>query len=484
MRHLVTGYSVDQQKIDIKNIPVHVEVHVPDGAASVNYSARNRIYVRAVKGLHQAIRRYMGFVFMGLFMALPWLRYNGHQAILLDITEQKFNIFGLTLWPQDFTILAWIFIIAAYALFFITAFYGRVWCGYLCPQSVWTFIFIWFEEKIQGTRNQRMKLDAAPWSAGKLAKKAATHFCWMAFALLTALIFVGYFTPVAPLFADFFSFNASFWATISVLFFALCTYGNAGWMREIMCTHICPYARFQSAMFDKDTFTVTYDEKRGENRGPRSRKDKDYKEKGLGDCIDCHLCVQVCPTGIDIRNGLQYECINCGACIDACDDTMSKMGYPPGLISYTTEHSLNGKPTKILRPKLLGYLLVLIAVTAAFAWTLYSRVPLEMNVMRDRGALYRINNDGLVENTYTLSISNKSQQSADFTLSVAGNNNLVWLGPRQISLQGGETGNATVSLALDPASTEQRALDISFTVQQADNPEVKLEQATSFFVGR
>jgi cytochrome c oxidase accessory protein FixG len=475
---------VDQQKIDIKNIPVHVEVHTPDVAKAASYNPRDRIYVRAVKGVHQALRRYMGFVFMGLFMLLPWLRYDGHQAILLNIAEQKFNIFGLTLWPQDFTILAWIFVIAAYALFFVTAFYGRVWCGYLCPQSVWTFIFIWFEEKIQGTRHQRMKLDTDPWSVRKLVKKAATHISWLAFSLLTALIFVGYFTPVAPLFSQFFTLEASFWAITSVLFFTLCTYGNAGWMREIMCTHICPYARFQSAMFDKDTFTVTYDEKRGENRGPRSRKDKAYKERGLGDCIDCHLCVQVCPTGIDIRNGLQYECINCGACIDACDDTMVKMGYPKGLISYTTEHSLSGKPTKVLRPKLLGYLLLLLVVCAAFGWTLYSRIPMEMNIIRDRGALYRFNDDGLVENTYTLSISNKSQHSATFALSVAADAAFSWIGPQQVSLAGGETRSVPVSLALDPYSTELRAVEINFTVQQLDNPDVQLQQSSTFFLGR
>lgn len=474
---------MEQQKIDIKNIPVHVEVHTPDTAQVATYAPRNRIYVRAVKGLHQAIRRYMGFVFMGLFMLLPWLSYDGHQAILLNITEQKFNIFGLTLWPQDFTILAWIFIIAAYALFFITAFYGRVWCGYLCPQSVWTFTFIWFEEKIQGTRNQRMKLDAEPWSRSKFFKKAATHFCWLAFSLLTSLIFVGYFTPVGPLFADFFTLQASFWAVVSVLFFTLCTYGNAGWMREIMCTHICPYARFQSAMFDKDTFTVTYDEKRGENRGPRSRKDKDYQAKGLGDCIDCNLCVQVCPTGIDIRNGLQYECINCGACIDACDDTMTKMGYQKGLISYTTEHSLNGKPTRVIRPKLVGYLLVLVAVCGAFAWTLYSRVPLEMNIIRDRGALYRVTNEGLMENTYTLSISNKSQHEAIFTISVEGKPEFRWLGPEQINLSGGETGSVTISLAVDQYSIEGNSFEINFIVKKQGAEDVELQQATKFFLG-
>ena len=191
----------------------------------------------------------------------------------------------------------------------------------------------------------------------------------------------------------------------------------------------------------------------------------------------------MCPTGIDIRNGLQYECINCGACIDACDDTMSKMGYPPGLISYTTEHSLNGKPTRVLRPKLLGYLLVLLAVCTAFAWTLYSRVPLEMNIIRDRGALFRTNNEGLVENTYTLSISNKSQHTVVFDLSVSADASFNWIGPHQVSLNGGETGSVPISLALDPYSTTERSLEITFTVQQQDNAEVQLQQATKFFLG-
>ncbi|WP_419571553.1 cytochrome c oxidase accessory protein CcoG [Rheinheimera sp.] len=470
-------------KIDIKNIPVDVKVHKTDTGVN-KYNPRDRIYVRAVKGLHQRLRRNMGFIFMGLFMLLPWLQFHGQQAILLDIVEQKFNIFGMTLWPQDFTILAWIFVIGAFALFFVTTFYGRVWCGYLCPQTVWTFIFIWFEEKIQGSRNNRMKLDKDPWTAGKVWKKALTHFCWLAFSLLTALIFVGYFTPVSQLFVDFFSFNASFWAVVSVLFFMFCTYGNAGWMREIMCTHICPYARFQSAMFDKDTFTVTYDAKRGENRGPRSRKDADYKTKGLGDCIDCNLCVHVCPTGIDIRNGLQYECINCGACIDACDDTMDKMGYAKGLISYTTEHSLEGRTTKVVRGKLVGYFLVLLAVCAAFGWTLVVRKPVMMDIVRDRGALYRETNEGLIENTYTLKIINKSQVEQTYLLSVSGIDELNWIGDQELTVQGGETANLPISLALDPVHANKPVLDIEFVLQDKDEPEVTLSQGSKFFSAR
>ncbi|RVT47519.1 cytochrome c oxidase accessory protein CcoG [Rheinheimera sediminis] len=469
-------------KIDIKNIPV--EVHKPKSDKNNKYNPRDRIYIRAVKGLHQSLRRNIGFVFMGLFMLLPWLEFNGQQAILLDIVEQKFYIFGMTLWPQDFTILAWIFVISAFALFFVTTFYGRVWCGYLCPQTVWTFIFMWFEEKIQGTRNQRMKLDQDPWSLSKLGKKALTHFCWLAFSVLTALIFVGYFTPVDQLFIQFFTFEASFWAAVSVWFFAVCTYGNAGWMREIMCTHICPYARFQSAMFDKDTFTVTYDAKRGENRGPRSRKDTDYKAKGLGDCIDCNLCVHVCPTGIDIRNGLQYECINCGACIDACDDTMDKMGYAKGLISYTTEHSLEGKTTKVIRGKLVGYFMVLVAVCAAFAWTLVVRKPVVMDIVRDRGALYRETDEGLIENTYTLRVINKSQLEQTYKLSIEGLDKAQWLGSQELTIKGGETANLPISLSLDPVDAKKPVLDIEFVLQDSDEPEIRLTQGSKFFSAR
>ncbi|KKO45880.1 4Fe-4S ferredoxin [Arsukibacterium ikkense] len=479
---------MDNNRIDIKNIPVSVETYKPEQSSQTKYASRDRIYVRSVKGLHQSLRRNMGFVFMALFMLLPWIQYNGTQAILLNIGEQKFNIFALTLWPQDFTILAWIFVIAAYALFFVTAFYGRVWCGYLCPQSVWTFIFMWFEEKIQGSRNQRMTLDKAPWSLSKFAKKALTHFCWLAFALLTSLIFVGYFTPVGPLFINFFTFEAGFWAVLSVLFFTLCTYGNAGWMREIMCTHICPYARFQSAMFDKDTFTVAYDEQRGENRGPRSRKDTDYKAQGLGDCIDCNLCVHVCPTGIDIRNGLQYECINCGACIDACDDTMTKMGYPTGLISYTTEHNLKGQKTRIFRGKLIGYFLVLVLVCAAFVINLALRKPLELDVMLDRGSvggsLYRETASGLIENTYRLAMINKSQQPITLLLSVDSAEPLQWIGPTEVSLAGGESRDVPVSLALDPNEANRGRIIIRFSITDQANPALTVSQESTFFAGR
>jgi cytochrome c oxidase accessory protein FixG len=470
------------EKIEIKNIPADVKVHKPEPKETLDYNLRNRIYVRAVKGIHQKLRRNMGFVSMLIFALMPWIQYGDRQAILFDIANQEFNIFGLTLWPQDLMLFASILIISAYLLFFVTTFYGRVWCGYMCPQTVWTFIFIWFDEKIEGSANKRKKLDASPMSFEKFRKKTMKHTAWVGVALLTALTFMAYFIPARELFVDFFTLESSFLVSAWVIFFAAMTYINAGWMREIMCLHMCPYARFQSSMFDKDTFTVTYDAERGEKRGPRPRR-KDPKELGLGDCIDCNLCVQVCPTGIDIRNGLQYECINCGACIDACDETMEKMNYEKGLISYTTEHSLEGKPTKVVRPKLYGYLVIILVMSVAFVWQVSSRIPLELNIERDRNALYRENNEGLIENTYTLQILNKSQQDAQYTLDVVGLENYEFIGDRVVSVAAGEVFKEPISLVVDPYDLSKPVTTISITVTSADG-EYKVAEETRFFKGR
>ena len=470
-------------KIDIKNIPSDVKVYRPDtDNKAQSQDSQSHIYVRAVKGLHQILRQRIGIISLAVFALLPWLQYGGHQAILFDVGNQEFTIFALTLWPQDLTLFSTLIIISAYLLFFVTTFYGRVWCGYMCPQTVWTFIFIWFEEKIEGTANKRKRLDSLPLSFEKVWKKALKHISWTIVSLLTALTFVGYFVPVNELFVNFFTFESSGAVVAWTLFFAGCTYANAGWMREVMCLHICPYARFQSSMFDKDTFTVTYDEKRGESRGPRSRK-KDPKELELGDCIDCNLCVQVCPTGIDIRNGLQYECINCGACIDACDETMDKMNYERGLISYTTEHSLEGKKTRIIRPKLFGYLAVILIMTVAFIWQITSRLPLELNIDRDRTALFRENSEGLIENTYTLLILNKSQQNNTYIVGVEGLKNYEYFGAKEIEISSGEAFTLPISLAVDPYDLDKPVTNITITITSKDG-EVKVYEESRFFKGR
>lgn len=472
------------ERIKVKDVtPVKIEKSAVQ-ITKPSYSARNRIYVRAVKGAFENFRRVFGFIFLGAFALAPWITYEGNQAILFDLAEQRFNIFGLTLWPQDLTILAYLFIVSAFALFFITTFAGRVWCGFMCPQTTWTYIFIWFEEKFEGARNKRIKLDQRKMDADKFMRKAAKHIAWVAVALLTSLTFVGYFIPIGELYVDFFTFNSTFWPAFWVLFFTVCTYGNAGYMRDIMCTHMCPYARFQSAMFDKDTFTVAYDPRRGEKRGPRSRKlsHEEVQEKGLGDCVDCNLCVQVCPTGIDIRNGLQYECINCGACVDACNEVMGKMDYPKGLISFTSEHQLAGGHTKIVRPKLIGYAVVLTIMCSLLVWDIVSRVPLEVDIIRDRNSLDRETVNGLIENVYTLKVLNKSQTAQTYSIEVIGLTEPTFFGDQEVTVEGGGVFTLPVSVAVNPYNLEEGTQTIHFHVRtiKADGEVVEVKEPTTF----
>lgn len=464
------------QQIDIKDVTGAVRSHRP--------TDEGHIYVRAQKGQWQRLRKLMGWFFMLLFIAGPWLNWDGRQAILLDIEHQRFHIFGSTIWPQDLTLLALLFMVAAFGLFFITTFLGRVWCGYLCPQTVWTFLFIWFEEKLEGSANKRRQLDKSAWSFNKLWRKTAKHLAWLTVSLFTGFTFVAYFVPAAELGMGLLTFSASFWAAFWVLFFAFCTYGNAGWMRTIMCTHMCPYSRFQSAMFDKDTYTVSYDSERGEKRGPRARK-ADPKQLGLGDCIDCDMCVQVCPAGIDIRDGLQYECINCGACVDACDQTMERMGYAKGLISYTTEHKLRHKETHVARPKLIGYGVVMAVMLAAFVYMASSIMPMGIEVIRDRNQLYRETTEGLVENTYTLKIINKTLEQETYQLRVEGMDDLEWIGPSEVTVQAGEVLSLPISLSVDPYLLSSPVGDITFVMsRKGSNPDdrkASLQTESKFF---
>ncbi|EPF2930460.1 cytochrome c oxidase accessory protein CcoG [Vibrio navarrensis] len=459
---------MSQDKIDIKDVTpktFNPKTHKGNGD---RFNPSNRIYVRESKGTYQKLRRYGGWFLLVLFAMVPWISYGDRQAILLDFSHQQFNFFGTTLYPQDLTLLALLFMIAAFGLFFITTFLGRVWCGYLCPQTVWTFMYIWFEEKLEGSANKRRKQDAGKLTTDLVLRKTIKHIAWFAIALATGFTFVGYFVPIRDLVVDFFTLNASFGPVFWVMFFAICTYGNAGWMRSIMCIHMCPYARFQSAMFDKDTFIVGYNTKRGEQRGPRSRK-ADPKQLGLGDCIDCDLCVQVCPTGIDIRDGLQYECINCGACIDACDTTMERMGYEKGLISYTTEHRLSGKHTKVMRPKLIGYGLVLLVMIGLFFAQVASVDPAGLSVIRDRSQLFKVNSSGEVENTYTLKVINKTQQTQEYQLDVKGLSDVSWYGKQTIHVSPGEVLNLPLSLGVNPDKLSSSITTIQFILTDKSN---------------
>ncbi|MBD1559180.1 cytochrome c oxidase accessory protein CcoG [Vibrio sp. S9_S30] len=465
---------MSQDKIEVKDVTPKTYNPKTHKGKGDRFNPSNQIYVRESKGTYQKLRRYGGWLLLLVFGLTPWIPYGDRQAILLDLGNQQFNFFGTTLFPQDLTLLALLFMIAAFGLFFLTTFLGRVWCGYLCPQTVWTFMYIWFEEKLEGAANKRRKQDSGKMNSNLLLRKTLKHIAWWFIALVTGFTFVGYFVPIKDLVIDFFTLNASFWPVFWVVFFAACTYGNAGWMRSIMCIHMCPYSRFQSAMFDKDTYIVGYDTKRGETRGGRPRK-ADPKQLGLGDCIDCDLCVQVCPAGIDIRDGLQYECINCGACIDACDNTMDRMGYEKGLISYTTEHRLSGEHTNIMRPKLLGYGVVMLLMMGLFLFQVVNVEPMGLSVIRDRNQLFRMNNEGLVENTYTLKIINKTQERQEYNLEVNGISNVTWYGSQTVHVSPGEVLNLPLSLGVDPEKLPSPISKIQFILTDSDQFTVEVE---------
>ena len=431
-------------------------------------SSDNLIHTRSFTGVFRTLRvGGAGLLFLAFFGTV-WLNWGGRQAVLWDLAESKFHIFGATFWPQDFILLSALLIICAFGLFAITVFAGRVWCGYTCPQSSFTWLFMWCEKVTEGERNQRIKLQAAPWSLNKLARRSAKHTLWLGISVLTGLTFVGYVTPIRPLAAELLTWQMGGVSLFWVLFFTGATYINAGWLREAVCMHMCPYARFQSVMFDKDTLTISYDAARGEHRGPRKR-DVPPAQVGLGDCIDCQLCVQVCPTGIDIRDGLQMECIGCAACIDACDSIMDKMGYARGLVSYTSEHQLQGGKTHLLRPRLIGYSAVLVVMLAALVVALIERPMVSLDVTKDRG-MFRENSLGLIENIYSLKVINKTQQRQEYRLELVDAEGFQLQGKTQVSLAAGEIVDIPVSVALladTPASSSQT---LRFKVTDVDEP--------------
>ncbi|HXC59249.1 MAG TPA: 4Fe-4S dicluster domain-containing protein [Steroidobacteraceae bacterium] len=433
------------------------------------YVSEAKIYPRGVNGRLQKLRHAAVIGLLGLFYLVPWLSWQGRQAVLLDLPARKFHILAVTFWPQDFPLFALLLIVAALSLFFFTALAGRLWCGYACPQTVWTEVFLLIERWTEGDRLDRMRLDGAAWSLDKLLRKGSKHVLWVLLALWTGFTFVGFFTPIHELADRARLAQWGGWETFWVGFYALATWGNAGFLREQVCKYMCPYARFQSAMFDRNTLIIAYDAARGEPRGSRARSVGSVAQRGrglldaataqdyafrasqhpsaaatrakargtitwdrgdapplpqfeaaaLGDCIDCTICVQVCPTGIDIRNGLQYECIACGACIDGCNQVMDKLGYPRGLIRYSTQNAIDGRPSRVVRPRVMVYGALLLLLVGGWGWGVAHRKSFLIEVLRDRNALYRVLGDGSVENDYTLKIVNKADHAVRFHVSLA-----------------------------------------------------------------
>jgi len=392
------------------------------------FASAEKIYPREMKGRFDRLSKLATITLLGLFYVVPWLMWDDRQAFLFDLPARKFYLLGLTLWPQDFPYLAMLLVIAALTLFFFTALLGRVWCGFACPQTVWTEAFIWMEQWAEGTRKQRMKLDKAPWSWNKLRRKGSKQLLWLSFSLWTGFTFVAYFTPAQELGPQLLTFSAGSWATFWTVFYAFATYGNAGYMREQVCKYMCPYARFQSAMFDNDTLIISYDETRGEPRGGRNRS-ADPQALGLGDCIDCTLCVQVCPTGIDIREGLQMECIHCTQCIDACDQVMDRIGLEPGLISYTSQAELESGRRSFLRPRLVVYSAILLVMFGAFTFSLAGKKTADVTLLRGLGAPFTILPSGEVSNQIRIKIANRSPEKRSYLIVLSNGEGLTMIAP-------------------------------------------------------
>ena len=455
-----------------------------DAAHADSYYAKHRkIYPREVQGRFTRLRTIAVFALLGLYYLLPWMNWNGRQAILFDLPARQFHLFGLVMWPQDFIFLTLLLVIAGLTLFFSTALAGRLWCGFACPQTVWTEVFLWMERAIEGDRARRLKLDRAPWSLQKLLRKGGKQLAWITFALWTGITFVGFFTPIRTLLPSALAFQLGPWETFWSLFYSFATYGNAGYLREQVCKYMCPYARFQSAMFDKDTLVITYDARRGEPRGSRPRG-LDARSRGQGDCIDCKACVQVCPTGIDIRQGLQYECISCAACIDACDSVMDQMQSPHGLIRFTTQHAHDGTATHLLRPRVIVYGTILAILCLAFVVSLSLRKPLAMDVLRDRSTLYRevqdANGTQWFENAYELRVMNKDDIAHHYTLTVAGLDQLtVDTAGAKLAVGPGEVASIPVRLRA-PGSSAHGSRPVQFILQQTEGNQSTVTEKSRF----
>ncbi len=428
------------------------------GGLFSSYEARVKIQPRSVRGRYDNLRVASLIITQLVFYGLPWLQWNGRQAVLFDLDTRKFHLFGTVLWPQDFIYLAALLVLCALGLFFVTAIAGRVWCGYACPQTVYTSLFLWIEQKIEGDRAKRRKLDAAPMSWQKFRVRGLKHLIWVVVAVWTGFTFIGYFAPIRELGHGILSLSLGPWQWFWFIFYSFATWGNAGFLREQVCTYMCPYARFQGAMFDKDTLIITYDKERGDPRGSRSKK-ANPAELGLGSCIDCGLCVEVCPTGIDIRNGLQYECISCAACIDVCNSVMDKMSYDRGLIRYTTENALvNHLDTKtavrrVLRPRVLIYATLLLVLSVALISSLVLRNPLKADIIRDRHSLARIAEGGGIENTYRLQLMNTSEQPIVVELAVTGLEGLTVAGEHRVQVPAASNLLVPLNLQLPPDHT-------------------------------
>ena len=452
-------------------IPIAAASAEPLAGATSLYQSEAKIYPRSVSGWFAGWRWALVWATQLIFYGLPWLPWNGRQAVLFDLAARRFYIFDLVLYPQDFIYLAALLIVAALSLFLFTTVAGRLWCGYAWPHSVYT---------------------------GKWLRKGGKQAAWIAVGLVTGFTFVGYFTPIRTLGAAALGLGFGPWEWFWILFYGFATYGNAGFMREQVCKYMCPYARFQGVMFDHDTLVIGYDAARGEPRGsrPKSLGHAALADAGKGECIDCSLCVQVCPTGIDIRKGLQIECIGCAACIDVCDSVMDKMNYPRGLIRYATQNGIAQHWSaaqmwrRVLRPRVLVYTAILLAIVLAFGMSLALRKPFRVDVVRDRGALARLVEDGRIENTYRLQVMNSVEAAQTYRIEVKGLKQAVIASRPQVEVGPTESRWVAVNVQIPPEAARllgPGAHPMRFEIERvasAQGGKVELVEKSTFVVPR
>ena len=452
------------------------------------FEARQKIQPRAIGGLFARWRWAMVWATQLFFYGVPWLQWGDRQSLLFDLQTMRFYLFGLVLYPQDFIYLAVLLIVCALALFLFTTVAGRLWCGFSCPQTVYTEIFLWLERITEGDRSARLRLDHSGWTLEKILKRSAKHGSWLLLSLWTGFTFVGYFVPIRTLAVEVMALQGP-WQIFWIGFYGLATYGNAGFLREQVCKHMCPYARFQSAMLDKDTLIVTYDSQRGEPRGMRSKGQSSATTAPLGDCIDCTLCVQVCPVGIDIRNGLQYECIGCGLCVDACDSVMDKVQLPRGLIRFATQNGMENRWNqaqmlrRMLRPRVLIYTAITLAFCVGLAMSLAQRTPLKVNVIRDRASLARIVPGGQLENLYRLQVMNATEAPQHYRISATGLEGLtVAKEDRQLALAPTQSQWITVRARIPYGSAAPGAHTMAFIVSAEGQEPIAVREPSVFQV--
>ncbi len=456
------------------------------------YAPAKKLYPRAIEGKFNTWRWAMVLLTQLLYYGLPWLSWEARPAVLLNLVERKFYIFGLVLWPQDFIYLTALLVVSAFSLFLFTAVAGRLFCGYVCPQTVYTAIFMQIERWTEGDRAKRMHLDAKGSASERATKRFLKYFAWLAVALWTGFTFAGYFTPIRELIDLTLAASLGPWQSFWILFYSGFTILQAGFMREQVCKYMCPYARFQSVMFDRDTLIVTYDEQRGEPRGSRSKKE-DHRAAGKGDCIDCRVCVDVCPTGIDIRQGLQYECIGCGLCVDACNQIMDKMRYSRGLIRYSTQNALaqnfSARPlwAQIFRPRVLIYTAILSVISALVLGALALREPLKVDIMRDRGALAREVEGIWIENTYQFQFINVDEKAHTYRVKASGLPGLAIASEDEFDVPATSAKLYVVRMQAPIAaleSFERGSHRIVIRIESITTPGIGVDEKAAFFIPR